>query len=913
MKTFEKNDPVSKRTGSAFLVAIGVLSVLTIMVIFFSKSRTARRWSTRLMSNESKAEAVAEAAVTIGLRMVGDQMNKPGEEWYNNLRMPGSLQNGGVTLSSNDGTDLTMDLLADSEKQLGIITSSDAVADDYLGTLRSLMENGSWTVRLSASIASAAAFAGIDDDGSKNVAGINTEPVKVLGNVGRFVDSLSAPADSSVPFGDLISAYKLNILLPEDHSVSETSDNFTVTKKILFFKIKLKGVIRLKLPVRVTNQTKATDKIAISGYVSLGPFGKIDIPEFTLNGYRDLLAEMLESSAPYLMEFSSRGLVKDITGDTDSIFNYSWGDSKIRTYLNGIWGTVSGLPGVSTGWKDDTAVEKTGAIKIKAEVFYEPQIGSGRIVERTLVAEREFKISDMQPVAPEYVFFINNSNDDEIKFIGIPPAGTTATSSIHAVPHDRDDNYRLKFSKLEPAFSSGAIDEKTLIPGMIRINGTSDMAIHLFTGGLEEAHTTHYNALMADHDSKLRLDSNNKIDPRFNWLGGAEMIMDTVYLPIPPEDPNTEYNETRQSVVKMWEVMKEKLTLNVPTMLFGDYMVEYPLNLQIEANLKQHYSQLSIQAKVKIDGDAAMDLMDSGIGGGPPTIIKIELLSKVKPADDTDYEWNVKAVDGDDEQFSVELAPPDFPGPYAVGDEVNLETTASLGGSIDAETLEILSKVDKSTVKIKHIRREEPYGIRLQPTTADGSTFRPSNPGTRPTALYSDLQYAKKAKYYYATTAEFEADIDKRSIGGCFQLDGVTFVNESINLPAITVQGKGLIVSRLDVTVSGNVLRADDDTVFGLIARNGAIMVNPGVTRIQAACYSDKCLQNAAGNHLIIDGNLIMDTFDRNVFNSVQVMYNAPACRTTFLSIVRDVGKYDPARYHAVLGKQWSRYEYEKR
>ena len=112
MKPRKMNCPVSRKTGSAFLVAIGALSVLTIMILFFSNTRTARRWSTRMMSNESKAEAMAEAAVQVGLRMVGDQMNEAGEEWYNNLRMPGSLQNGGSTLAG-DGSDLPIDLLED--------------------------------------------------------------------------------------------------------------------------------------------------------------------------------------------------------------------------------------------------------------------------------------------------------------------------------------------------------------------------------------------------------------------------------------------------------------------------------------------------------------------------------------------------------------------------------------------------------------------------------------------------------------------------------------------------------------------------------------------------------------------------------------------------------------------------------
>lgn len=906
---------ISSRSGSAFLVAIGALSVLTIMVLFFSNTRTARRWSTRLMSNESKAEAMAEAAVNIGLRMVGDQMNTANEEWYNNLRMPGRLNNGGSTMSSSDGSDQPMTLIEDSEKSLGVVTSSDTAAGDYLGSLRSLMENGSWTVRLSAKIASASAFAGIDGDGSENVAGINTQPVPTLGKVGRFINSLNAPADSSLRLGDLMNNYKLNMLLPEKHSVSETSDTGKVKVKILFIKISLKLVLTLKIPERVTNPNRATDVIEISGYVSLGIFGKIDIPKFKIEGYRDILAGMLESSVPPRMQkFSSRGLVKDFTGDTDVIFGYNWNDSFIRTYLNGKWGSVGGLPGVSTGWKDETAVEKTGALQIKAEVFFEPQ--AGRLIQRTLVAERDFKISDLQPVAPEYVFFINNSKDEEIIFIGIPEDGTTATSSIHAVPHDPADNYKLKFSKLAEAFDSGAINEQTLVPGLIRINGTPDMAIHLFTGALEEVYTTHYNGLMADHDTNLQLNTDNKLDPRFNWLSGNSMFMDTVYLPIDGPEINQEFLTSDRGIVNMFNVLKNNLTLNVPTMLFGDYMIEYPFNVQIEANLKQHFSQVSLKAKVEIDGNAAMKLKDKGVGAAT---IKIRLISKIAPSADNEMDdnlWEVKKVDDNGnlsgDPFEVTLAPPDYPGPYAAGDDVNIETTS--GFALDEETLELLKKADKTKIEIRHIRRAEPYGIRREPTSATSSTFNPSNAGTRPPALYSDLQYAKKAKYYYETAADFINDIPNRSAGGCFELDGVTFVNNNdINLPAITVKGKGLIVGRLNIRVSGNITRADNETVFGLIARNGAIMVGSGVSKIEAACYSHDCLQNAAGNPLIIDGNLVMDTFNRNLFHSVRVMYNAPACRTTFLSIVRDVGKYDPDRYHAVLGKQWSRYEYEKR
>ena len=51
--------------GSAYLFVIGVISVLIIIVVFFFKSTSSRRFSTRMMSDEKRAEAVAESAVDL--------------------------------------------------------------------------------------------------------------------------------------------------------------------------------------------------------------------------------------------------------------------------------------------------------------------------------------------------------------------------------------------------------------------------------------------------------------------------------------------------------------------------------------------------------------------------------------------------------------------------------------------------------------------------------------------------------------------------------------------------------------------------------------------------------------------------------------------------------------------------------
>jgi hypothetical protein len=71
--------------------------------------------------------------------------------------------------------------------------------------------------------------------------------------------------------------------------VSETSDTGTSSQKFYLLKYH-SNWFSPQNPERVTTR-QATDVIEISGYVSSRIFGKIDIPAFTLNGYRDILLE----------------------------------------------------------------------------------------------------------------------------------------------------------------------------------------------------------------------------------------------------------------------------------------------------------------------------------------------------------------------------------------------------------------------------------------------------------------------------------------------------------------------------------------------------------------------------------------------------------------------------------------------
>ncbi|HNV72292.1 MAG TPA: hypothetical protein PKO06_21470, partial [Candidatus Ozemobacteraceae bacterium] len=154
-----------------------------------------------------------------------------------------------------------------------------------------------------------------------------------------------------------------------------------------------------------------------------------------------------------------------------------------------------------------------------------------------------------------------------------------------------------------------------------------------------------------------------------------------------------------------------------------------------------------------------------------------------------------------------------------------------------------------------------------------------------------------------------------RTSGGAFDCTGVTFVKTGeVEISFPKVKGKGLIVANWHMAVKSDIERegALGETSLGLIARLGRMTFHAPVKHVEAACFSNFTPINQTSGVLKIDGNMIVNHFDRREFNNIHVFYNGPGCRTSLLSVARDVGKYEPKRYHVALGNQWSRFEYEK-
>ena len=737
---------------------------------------------------------------------------------------------------------------------------------------------GSVTVTLEGSISSASAFAA-KSSSDYNVVGINKKSAAASGvnNHAAFLDNISAGGSAPDTISSrLIGDYVLNFRLPEWPSLSTSHPlEIPIVPEIKIFGVTVPPTPingHLTLTLEKVNPDP-DDDVSIEASIKIIAFNLI-IYGNTFKVWEDYISKIFELSSSGGSNLRCQDFAKTIVGSTPNWPAFQWSSSGIVTVVQAEFNTLLGTrtgsasPPPGSTFNAGQAVEKGGYLRLTAQVYYQPGT-TGTMIHRTLMAEREFKVADTQPVAPEYVFFVANSDlpyenigadkmypdpeydpDSEIKFINLGATGIMATSSIHPFPQFISGTNKANYPAFADAFN-GTVTENSHIPGMVRINGTKKMLTNVFSGRLADVRTTEYNALFVN---KTGLPPTNPpgdlIDPRFGWDGDVSKPFITPYIPLPPGNP-----PLPPGLESIMDILKTSMSFDTATQLQGDFFFEYPLGWKIEGYLFQRYSSVAI--------------------GVNPIINPAKLLA------------------------AVTFSP--FPVPSGL-DPIKAK------------------KADETEVKVQLSHPEKPFGVWDYPAHNSPpppySKWDPNNPQNLPANLYSPLQYAKKADHFYADNAEFQADLSNRIKSGVFDCTGVTFIKEGVvELPIMQVEGRGLLIANRSINVKGNITRkapASGRTVFGLIARNGQIITSPGVTRIEAACYSNYQVDNAPGNALFIDGNLIVNHFRRDRFNSIEVFYNGPACRDSLLSMIRDVGKFDQTRYHVSLGKQWGRFAYEK-
>ncbi|MBF0410610.1 MAG: hypothetical protein HQM10_24920 [Candidatus Riflebacteria bacterium] len=797
------------RIGSAFIFVVGILAILLVIVLFFSRSTIAKRFSTKLLSNEKKAEALAEAAVDLGIRYIKDHMNNEKtapNPWYAILRVPLLLDSSaGVTpgtLGSTSGLDAPLKLNSDL-----LVAYQYSSTCPILSPLGSVIQNLGGTASVTLNILISSASAITSKDPNYSVTGISEKSTPAHGDPGKFYDTIFSYSGGSPKNlkNDLSSDYTLTFKLPvpPSHDVPGPP----AVDVTLFLSQKAPAVIAYKIEIDVALLT------------------------WTLNGEidcNDLVKKFLKLD-DVGGSFSMPNLVAKLmnTGWESISWNTSYLFQAASLRFQNLPSVIKNS--VPNSFKNDTFVEKTGKIRFMAIVEFKPAANLVP-VRRILIAEKDLKVSDTMPVAPEYTFFVANSSravespdpvptgiGSELKF---QDPAQAATMTIHNLPGG-------EYLKLSDGFSANAttnLESVASFPGMVRLNysGPKAMEIPIYLGTPNDPLSSEFNALLMD----------KKAAKTFNCIFSAtwrDSPPPLYWFDFPYTGKLDNFSETfGPGCQELKKIISFNEELSNPVLLFGKFHLEYPLSLKLEGYLDMKYSRFAGQ---------------------------------VQP--EHDY------------------------------------------------------SDDKTMIYSNHKIGKVPYGLPDYPAydTSDTSRWNPNISANLPANLYSPLQYAKKANYFYENESDFWADSQRFDADGTFLCNGVTYIKGNLKISSpMKVKGRGILVAKDVIDVYADIRRvhsSDSPTVFSLIARRGAILVHNSCV-IEAACFSNQCIMNKSGNNLTIKGNLVINQFDRKSVDGIEVFYESHSLSPTMLAMMRDVGKYEPKRYFCSIGARWTRFDYAK-
>ena len=511
----------------------------------------------------------------------------------------------------------------------------------------------------------------------------------------------------------------------------------------------------------------------------------------------------------------------------------------------------------------DVTVEKQGFFEVISEVEYTPHYPSGPTIKKKLIMEREFRVADVQPIASDYTFFVANSKlpyekalenfdswkgDDKINW-----NEGLGTIVIHNMPSlgEIAKTFKNFFS-----FDLKKMARELKLPGLVRINGTKEMIVKL-----------------------------------------------TMF---------TEFPLPGASDIK--EVFKrmELLSLLLP------------------------HKNGKIACKDDHDGDDDSHPFVPGLKS-----VTYNFWHKGKP-----FDWGY--FGGGDDPNGIGSywlpIPPMFARTQFFG---NFHIEFPMSMRIEGYIKKMYSHIKMLLVKI-YIppipiigfmgldipipwfwakAKKEPYGFcRFPPYENDekGKTsWNPNKKGNLPGNLYSPTQYLKKSSYFYATSRDFSKDIENRTImyngKKTFICNGISFVNDNLWLTDdLHVMGRGAIISAANIHIGANITREEKDangnpTLFSLVARNGAICNKYGTHNVYACLYGDKGLMNPIGANLNVYGNLVVNRFKKkDCQGNLHVYYHSNHCRSSLLSMIRPIAKWDPTRYYVTFSSQTASFKFVK-
>ncbi|GAB4269830.1 MAG: hypothetical protein Kow0029_06110 [Candidatus Rifleibacteriota bacterium] len=579
--------------GSAYVLVLGAVAVLCIMVLAMINTNTNRSFSTRMLSNEKKAEAVVESAADILMAFVKKKANEPGSDFYHFFRMPAPVKTGKLYGSSGKNNKLILDNFPE-------ITG---LNKDYIALkpISSMIDSlgGEVNLEIDCRISSAEAFC---DNKTYEVVGISKKANTAKGSSAKFLDSIGGGLDTD---GSLKSALWAPSDWAAEFNLPSLSNTDSKTFSITVTGIPDIGSIDATVRIDLTKVGRTLVKYSIS---CLSPTSMPD----AYTGEFDIEPAIKEYLSKDLEEVSIPGIRRMAMPDSDgAVEAISYSASKLYNKIQDEYNDVVSKLGSSRVKTDSfdsntSVVEKGGIFEIDARIEYKPHGDKGEVIKRHLKAHMPFKVTDIQPIAPEYAFFVANANsigEGTVSGLGgsVKLNSNSGRFIVHNVP---EGNY-----KNITGFNVGGDDLQ--IPGMIRVNSNSTMDIKTFVGTLDEPDLTEFNVMTAP-----KVNPKFENIPVFQWHGQTVTRKHQIDFPVLFDPPPNMMPIIPLGIHGVKEFFSQGGIgiVETPSLLYGKCHMEYPLGIKPEGPLNMEYANAEITVKpyaeVEVDVDVGLTGVD---------------------------------------------------------------------------------------------------------------------------------------------------------------------------------------------------------------------------------------------------------------------------------------------------------------
>ncbi|MBI3039090.1 hypothetical protein HYY75_08595, partial [bacterium] len=627
-----RSENFPKRRGSAFFIVIGITFLFSIIAYGLYNTTISGRWLTVRSSNDQKAMDCAEAASNLVYRLVAEDMNDQKmiydalsfkkldiDNWFLKFRLPQVMaganvdplqfKNDSISEAQTSGNGLGLEINVGPEMALKLQKTYEG---KDLVELEDMVREMGGDVKIKSEARIAKVFGILPKSNTYEVPGVTLDLSEANNftdlNVGKFLNS---------------------IMSDEDFKIDITNQVLNFLPDVNFGTIVQKAIDKLNF------------NLAIEAVAVPIPIGKLLGALF-----KGLTNKLLGDNAT-LKGFLKNTLLKDLKLEID----LSKLKKSIKEKILGIFpDEIKSLAG-AVSW--GVTVEKIGIFEVKTTVEYQPQGSTGVTIKKTLLSQRDFRVADIQPIAPDHSFFVANS---KLLFEDPGVENTSNFQGDEAIQWEKGQGSLVihnitffdesLFKKLKDFFAAVGdfnlekICNSFFLPGQVRVNGTKRMIIRLnfglldfLSGGsfIDALKGCEIAALLVNDKDKnkhvvLDGDSFESGSPKHNFIPAmGESIYGTGFESIPPIGgwvalfnvlegylegigsgnlSASDFLSVPIDALKLqkfdWPWVTDSLIwIPIPkfynkTYLFGDFHAEFPLSFRVEGNLWKKFSRLSM-------------------------------------------------------------------------------------------------------------------------------------------------------------------------------------------------------------------------------------------------------------------------------------------------------------------------------